>query len=275
MEKKLMASFCKICGSACGEFGKMRIMRKYDAYYDLCPRCGYLQARDPFWLAESYQSPITQTDIGTVNRCVTNAVITQLVMFLCFRSAGPFLDYGAGYGMFVRHMRDLGYDFWYHDSYCQNLFAEDFVADFTAARTFELVTAFEVFEHMPNPLEDLDRIFHCGRRILFTTELLPQPVPGMGKWWYHGADHGQHIGFFSLRTLQYIAHKYSLCLATNGVNTHYIGKDHITSSKLRLAFHPKARLLLRFCRRPSLLMADYESRRRRLFQKMGLDLPLC
>jgi len=239
----------------------------------LCSNCGYLQARDPFWLVESYQSPITKTDIGTVNRCVTNAVITQLLMLFCFRSAGPFLDYGAGYGMFVRHMRDLGYDFWYHDAYCQNLFAEDFTVDLTKGRTFVLITAFEVFEHMPNPIDDLNCIFRCGRRILFTTELLPEPAPVMGTWWYHAADHGQHIGFFSLRTLQYIAGKYSLCFATNGVNTHYIGKDPITPRRLRWIFHPKAKMLLHFCRRPSLLMADYQYRRQKAFEKMGIELP--
>lgn len=251
----------------------MQIMGKYDAPYDLCPTCGYLQARDPFWLAESYESPITRTDIGTVNRCITNAGITRLLIRFGLRIQGPFLDYGAGYGMFVRHMRDLGYDFWYQDSYCQNLFADDFVADLDAGRTYNLVTAFEVFEHMVRPVEDFTRMLSCGRGILFTTELLPQPVPAMGQWWYHGADHGQHIGFYSVRTLQYLANKHSLFLATNGTNVHYLGKDRVSSRTMRLLSHPRAGMLLRFCRRPSLLLTDFDARRGRAFRALGLSAP--
>jgi hypothetical protein len=251
----------------------MEIMGKHEGAYDLCPNCGYLQARDPFWLVESYKKPITQTDIGSINRCVTNAGITQLLITFCIRSVGPFLDYGAGYGMFVRHMRDLGYDFWYQDSYCQNLFADDFVASLDTERTFALVTAFEVFEHMPNPLDDLNRILRCGRGILFTTELLPQPMPAMGKWWYHAPDHGQHIGFFSLRTLQHLADKFSLNLATNGTNIHYLGKNRVSSTSMRLLSHPRSRALLRFCRRESLLMADFDARREKTFKALGLPPP--
>jgi len=35
---------------------------------------------------------------------------------------GIFLDYAAGYGLFVRLMRDAGYNFRWSDLYCQNLF---------------------------------------------------------------------------------------------------------------------------------------------------------
>jgi len=34
---------------------------------------------------------------------------------------GIFLDYAAGYGLFVRLMRDAGYNFRWSDLYCQNL----------------------------------------------------------------------------------------------------------------------------------------------------------
>ena len=268
-----MPSPCRVCGAECGEFGRMKVMGKHEGVYDLCPNCGYLQARDPFWLAESYESPITRTDIGTVNRCVKNATVVRLLISLCIRSQGPFLDYGAGYGMFVRHMRDYGYDFWYQDSYCQNLFAEDFVVDANSAGKFELITAFEVFEHMARPAEDLDQILQFGRRILFTTELLPQPLPAMGQWWYHAPDHGQHIGFYSLRTLEYIAGKYKLHLATNGSGVHYLGKEPLSSRTLRWLLHPRAKSLLPFFRRPSLLMSDYDARRQRAFQKLGQQAP--
>jgi len=37
---------------------------------------------------------------------------------------GIFLDYAAGYGLFVRLMRDAGYNFRWSDLYCQNLLFE-------------------------------------------------------------------------------------------------------------------------------------------------------
>jgi hypothetical protein len=50
----------------------------------------------------------------------------------------------GGYGMFVRLMRDGGFDFHREDPLCDNLFAQGF--DRQDDGTFELVTAFEVFE---------------------------------------------------------------------------------------------------------------------------------
>ncbi len=41
----------------------------------------------------------------------------------------PFLDYAGGYGVFTRLMRDIGFDFYWHDPYTQNLFANGFEKD--------------------------------------------------------------------------------------------------------------------------------------------------
>ena len=86
-----------------------------------------------------------------------------------FDAKARFIDYGGGYGPFVRRMRDLGYNFYWTDRYCQNLFAKGFVADARFSRKFELLTAVEVFEHLVDPWEEIqamarlcDNIFYEG-----------------------------------------------------------------------------------------------------------------
>ncbi len=51
-----------------------------------------------------------------------------------------------------------------------------------------------------------------SRNILFTTTLLPSPMPQPGTWWYYGLEHGQHISFYSLETLQSIAASILTCI---------------------------------------------------------------
>jgi len=51
-------------------------------------------------------------------------------------------------------------------------------------RRYELVSAFEVFEHLVNPLEEIERMLRLSDSILFSTLLVPTPAPGLADWWY-------------------------------------------------------------------------------------------
>ena len=46
-------------------------------------------------------------------------------------------------------MRDKGYDFYWQDIYSKNLYATDF--EYTKNTKYEMLTAYEVFEHLPDP----------------------------------------------------------------------------------------------------------------------------
>jgi hypothetical protein len=67
------------------------------------------------------------------------------------------------------------------------------------------VTAFEVFEHFELPPRELSKMLTLAPNILISTELIPEPLPRCDDWWYFGLDHGQHIGFFRLKTLEFLA----------------------------------------------------------------------
>lgn len=55
--------------------------------------------------------------------------------------------------MLVRVTRDLGFDFYWHDKYCDNIFAKHFVAN--RESRFALLTAFEVFENLVDLLSEI------------------------------------------------------------------------------------------------------------------------
>lgn len=238
----------------------MNILGRHRGVYDLCLRCGLLQARDPFWLEESYRSAITRSDIGTIQRCFQNGTAVRLVVGIWLRLGGPFLDYGAGYGAFVRHMRDLGYDFRYYDRHCANLFAPDLEADPAASQRYQLTTAFEVFEHLVEPGREINALLERSERLLFSTEIMPDPPPPLGSWWYHAPHHGQHIAFYARRTLEHLAASRGLKLSSDGRGLHLIGPEAVPGWLLGLAGRRLGRLAAEWVVKPSLLPGDYQAR---------------
>lgn len=250
---------CKICESASAPFGRTTVRGKYRAEYYVCSKCGFMQAADPIWLAEAYESAIDDLDIGTVSRAISNARITKVVIDTFFNPAARFIDYGGGYGVFTRRMRDLGYDFFLYDKYCQNLFAKNFAADVTRGVLYDLMTSYEVFEHLPEPLVEIESLLGVSRNIIFTTELLPSPTPGIGTWWYYGVEHGQHVSFYTRRSLSHIAGRFGLHLCSNGVNLHLLTSKPVPEKWFRFVTKPVIRASLELLRpRRTLLVSDFE-----------------
>ena len=224
---------CRICpGEAAGIF-TARVMSRFEAGVFQCNSCGFVQTEDPYWLDESYREPINREDTGIVARNLWLADIASLAIFSIYEKNAVFLDYAGGTGLLVRLMRDRGYDFYWHDKYATNLFARGFEGE--CDRTdYQLLTCFEAMEHFPDPQKEIDRMLSISRNLLFTTELLSTPAPAAGDWWYYGFEHGQHVSFYSLRTLKYIAARKGLNLFSNGVNTHLLTERKIPPFLLSL-----------------------------------------
>ncbi len=178
-----------------------------------------MQTENPYWLKEAYSSTITNQDIGLVQRNLNLAELTKKVIIKNFDVTGKFLDWAGGYGLFTRLMRDKGFDFYHHDPFCQNLFAKGFEKE---GGNFEFVTAFEVLEHLENPLESLTDMFTRSSSIIFSEELIPER--DIENWWYLAPEHGQHIAFYSKRSLEFIANHFGAKLISNG-NLHAITRD--------------------------------------------------
>ena len=119
---------CKICKHSTQLFGTGKLLNKYSVAFHQCEQCGFMQAENPYWLDKSYSNAITKSDIGMLGRNLQMTDVTKRLILMCFPVTGKFIDYGGGYGIFVRLMRDQGFDFYRHDPLCENLFADGFEA---------------------------------------------------------------------------------------------------------------------------------------------------
>lgn len=224
--------FCCVCEAAIELFGNGLILNKYNVRFFRCPKCGFIQTENPYWLQEAYSTPIVTSDVGYVSRNVEVSRMARAIVSLEFDANASFLDYGGGYGMFVRLMRDAGFDFYRHDPHCENLFAQGF--DLSEAEKcavkgkFELLTAFEVFEHLVDPIEETRKMLEFAPAILFSTTMLPEPTPPLGAWWYYGLDHGQHVSFYTSRALELLAGRFHLHLATDGQSLHLLSSRRMS-----------------------------------------------
>jgi len=182
------------------------VLRKYDVDYYSCEECGILQTEKPYWLDEAYQDAIGITDTGMVSRNISNQKILEPILERMFNSEGKFLDVGGGYGLLTRLMRDIGFDCYTFDRYCENMFAKYFepIAGFKADALF----CFEVFEHIEDPYVFIRDMFirYCCKTIIFSTLVYENSIPSR-DWWYYSFDGGQHITFYQSRTLSLLANR--------------------------------------------------------------------
>jgi len=217
-----------------------------------------MQTETPYWLGESYSSAINRGDVGMVTRNLMLAEITKAMLVFFFRGKSKCLDYGGGYGLFVRMMRDKGFDFYWSDSHCENIFAKDFEM-INDNEQFDFLTSFEVFEHLQDPVEEAERMLKHSKNIFFSTELIPASSPKPGEWWYYGLDHGQHISFYTKKSLEKLAEKFNLNLYSNGKNIHLITERKINKLLFKfLSYSQISKPLNLLFRKKSFLEADHQ-----------------
>jgi hypothetical protein len=217
---------------------------------------------------EAYSDAIASLDIGLIQRNEVGASIVQSVIHKWFDASGTFVDYGGGYGMLVRMMRDRGFDFYRYDTHCDNLFAKTFEASppQTGAQSYTLLTAFEVFEHLVNPAEDLGNMLRYSPSVLFSTAVQPTYVITPKSWWYVLPETGQHIALYSTKSLQVLAEQHGLQVVSGHNNMHLMTKQTVSPSQFRWLTNWRGTQLYNLLgktRRPSLLDKDYALLRNR------------
>jgi hypothetical protein len=154
-------------------------------------------------------------------------------------------------------MRDAGFDFYRYDKYTPGIFSIGFNVDLT--NEYEVITAFEVFEHLTDPIGELKQILKSSSNILFSTRLVPDPPPKPDEWWYYGVSGGQHIALYSLKSLETIAERLGLNLYSNRINLHLLTLCKLPKYLFGFASSSKVgRFLGAFFRRHSLTLEDYD-----------------
>lgn len=257
---------CRVCGAPTTYLWHAPLLKRQISYHE-CGACGYIQTEMPFWLEEAYSSAINDSDTGILARnqgCMERVLIT---LWMLGGKKQRVKDVAGGYGVLVRMLRDAGVDARWSDKYAQNLLARGFEDDGQHAA---LATSFESFEHFVQPMDELKALLASADSVLISTELAPEPTPAAQDWWYYGLDHGQHIGFYRRRTLEWMAAQHGMRLLSDGSSFHLFTRANVNEwlwnqlIKRRKRFLKMARKGLK-----SKTWSDYEMLARSALQSQG------
>jgi hypothetical protein len=189
-----------------------------------------MQTEEPYWLKQAYEETINYTDTGILERSLHFSRIMTVLLYIFYGKNKNYLDYSGGFGIFTRRMRDLGFQFFWHDPYTTNLLSKGFEY---CDQKIEAITIFEAIEHFYNPLLEIEKILKISKNIFFSTQIIPSPTPKPEEWDYYGFEHGQHISFFTKKTFSIIAKKNNLNYYCLNNNLHLITETNINIYKLK------------------------------------------
>jgi hypothetical protein len=223
---------CLICQGECE--AKFQVQIQYKQFADLysCAKCGFSFYPNQDWIKDSFSDELNSLDLGAVGRVLlASDFLTEFINSEKLTDA-KFLDYGGGYGLQTRIMRDRGFNFKNFDPHTQPLFSRYFTGE--PSGRYNLVSLIEVSLHFENPVAEFTKLMELGDYLVFTSV-----VPGKDfgpQWWYITGESGQHIAFYPVSSLKEIANQLGVLFSSDGKLFHVFHKK-----PLRM----KTRILLR------------------------------
>jgi SAM-dependent methyltransferase len=192
--------------------------------YYLCSDCGFCYAPAICgWTEEEFRQKIYNADYAAVDPEYSEARPRENAELLIqlFAGHGPrlrHLDYGAGNGALGRELALAGWSSVSFDPIAAGH------RSLEKAGQFDLVTAFEVFEHASDVrklVEDLGRLAAADGMVLFSTQLSDDHVaPGRPLDWWYAAPRNGHISLFSSTSLAFLGSAAGFSLASFGPGLH-------------------------------------------------------
>lgn len=255
---------CRVCGGAVTPLFHKTVLGRHRAVYEQCGTCGFVQVDAPWWLDEAYASPIAEADTGLLARNQAHCRIVSTFMMMSGLAHERGLDWGGGWGVFVRMMRDAGFHFHWQDPLATNLFARGFEWS-DGLGTPAVVTAFEVLEHLVDPPTAFRTLAAFGARCIITsTELIEGARPDPG-WWYLVPETGQHVAFYRADTLVHLGAAAGYPYVIARPNLQLFAREPVSRWKWNAAVR-WSRLVFPVVRKlhPSLTMKDSEALRARV-----------
>lgn len=187
-------------------------------HYCLCNHCGFCFAPEiGAWTPHEFAQRIYNDDYPLVDpdaaekRPRANASLLQK-MFGDQARGLRHLDFGGGAGLLSRLLSDAHWNSSSFDPFSEDLHMPP--ADVSELGRFDLITAFEVFEHVPDPhklFATLTKLLAPGGLVILSTQLSDGNLQ-TGRpltWWYASPRNG-HISLYSRASLVFLAQHYGV-----------------------------------------------------------------
>lgn len=223
---------CPVCGGQTRNAFKVLIHNSFESQLATCNACEFSFYPDQNWLSGSFSEELNSLDVGSVDRVLLTSEFLTEFIFSEKLASKKFLDYGGGYGLQTRILRDRGFDWENFDPYTAPLFSRDFVGNIQTE--YSLISLIEVSLHFENPIEEFQKLLSRCDYLVFTS-VVPEKEFGP-DWWYVTGESGQHVAFYSIKTLRQIATHLNVEFTSDGKFFHVFHKK-----KLRL----RTKILLR------------------------------
>ncbi len=240
----LINAVCSICGEECAPLdvvdfnksceeakGKFLRLSGIPVYYFLCDRCGFCFSPTLYkWKLKEFSKKIYNEQYIEVDpdyktkRPEANAA-NLVAMFRGHETNINHLDYGGGNGLLSNLVKQSG---WKSSSY--DPFVNQDINIATLGK-FNLITAFEVFEHVPDVnklMLQVDMLLDFEGVILFSTLLSDGNIKKNSRlnWWYASPRNG-HISLFSKQSLGMLAEKYKFSMGSFSSGFHIFYRNQI------------------------------------------------
>lgn len=216
---------CKLCSCTRTIYRfSLPLVNGHHGHYFECERCKtlesyHLDSMSDQELEDFYANCNPDLDSGAAWRqyCIVTRIEHLVNLGMIPRKLKGFkvLDFGCGAGFVVNYLTHrlgwnvVGYDPFATSTYSPSRVLRDWE---TVVKNgpYNLVIASEVFEHFRYPKEEtsmLQGIVTKGRAFVFMTTGLYIPEKRTQAWHYLAPQSGQHVTFYSIRSLQELGHQ--------------------------------------------------------------------
>ena len=209
--------------------GKFLPISGQPIYYSICSNCNFVSCEtmlnwsDDDYLKKVYNDRYIDIDPDYVElRPKSNANLINNT-FGNNINLIKHLDYGGGNGLLCKTLKEFGWDSEFYDPFPQKNELKNNL------KKYNLITAFEVFEHVPNPnklMRNITQLIADDGIFIFST-LISDGNLALNKrinWWYCSPRNG-HVSLFSRVSLVHLAKKYSFNFASFNDGLHVMFKS--------------------------------------------------
>jgi hypothetical protein len=209
--------------------GQHRPLSGIPIYYYLCEQCGFCFAPEfRQWSSKDFSEKIYNEDYSDVDpnhvrvRPEQNA-LSLTNMFKGREEHIKHIDYGGGNGLLANLVSRSGWNSISYDPFI----TKD--AHVTESYRFNLITAFEVFEHISDVhslMTQLESLLDRDGIILFSTLLSDGEIVRNRRlsWWYASPRNG-HISLFSRKSMNLLASTYEFRVGSFSPGLHMFFRE--------------------------------------------------